>query len=257
MLALLISMLQAAIYALVSVTIISLVSLVGIITLSIETSVLRKILIYVVSFAAGALFGDAFFHLLPEAISSAGGMTSTISISIIAGIALMFLIEKYVHWHHCHLPITENHVHPFSIMNLVGDSVHNFIDGLIIGISYLVSIKVGIATSIAIILHEIPQEMSDFGVLIHGGFTKAKALLANFATALTAVLGCIIALSLGSNSQSMISILIPFAAGGFIYIAGSDLIPELHKESNLGKSGIQFICFCLGVGVMILLLRFG
>jgi zinc and cadmium transporter len=139
-------------------------------------------------------------------------------------------------------------------MNLFGDSVHNFIDGIIIGSAYLVSFPVGLATTIAVILHEIPQEISDFGVLIYGGFSKNKAILYNFLTALTATAGAIIALILGTQVEGATKFFIPFAAGSFIYIAGADLIPELHKESNTLTSVIQFLFLLLGIGVMLLLL---
>lgn len=206
-----------------------------------------------ISFSAGALFGDVFLHLLPEVIT-AYGFGINISLSILGGIILFFLIEKVIHWRHCHMPITENHVHPFALMNLVGDTTHNFIDGLIIGASYLISIPVGIATTIAVILHEIPQEIADFGVLIHGGFSRKKALLINFVTALTSVLGVIIALILNNYIENITLFLIPFTAGGFIYIAGADLIPELHKEVNPSASLLQILTFCLGIGIMVLLL---
>jgi zinc and cadmium transporter len=152
------------------------------------------------------------------------------------------------------MPITEKHIHPFAYMNLVGDGFHNFIDGLIIAGSYLVNLQVGIATTLAVILHEIPQEIGDFGVLLHGGFSKSKALLLNFATALTAILGTIAVLIVGSKVQGLSSILLPIAAGGFIYIAGADLIPELHKETEFRGSLFQLFTFILGIGVMALLL---
>ncbi|MEK6953135.1 MAG: ZIP family metal transporter, partial [Nanoarchaeota archaeon] len=170
------------------------------------------------------------------------------------GIILSFLIEKVIHWRHCHIPTSKKHPHPFAYINLLGDSVHNFIDGLIIAASYLASIPVGIATTIAVILHEIPQEIGDFGVLLHGGFTKKKALFFNFITALTAVLGALIALILSKSIEQLTIFLIPFAAGGFIYIAGSDLIPELHKEVKLSKSVLQILTFVFGILIMVLLL---
>ena len=237
----------------ISVLIVSVISLVGVFTLSIKTGKLKKLLIYMVSFSAGALFGDAFIHLLPEIIGDYG-FTIQISLSLLLGILTFFVLEKVIHWQHCHLPITKQHVHSFAIVNIVGDSVHNFIDGLIIGGSYLVSIPVGIATTLAVILHEIPQEIGDFGVLLHGGFSKGKALFYNFVTALMAVFGAVVALSLSVYMENLTVFLIPFAAGGFIYIAGSDLIPELHKEVKVKKSLIQFIAIILGILVMVALL---
>ena len=246
-------MIEIWLYSLVSVLIVSIISLIGIITLSVNTEKLRQLLIYMIAFSAGALFGDAFIHLLPDIVQKQG-FTFNISIYILVGIAFSLFIEKIIHWRHCHLPITKTHVHSFSLMNLFGDSVHNFIDGLIIGASYLVNIPVGIATTIAVVLHEIPQEIGDFGILIHGGFSKTKALFLNFLTALTSFIGVVISLLLSSKVENITLFLIPFAAGSFIYIAGSDLIPELHKECNLKKSFLQLIFFIFGVLIMLLLL---
>lgn len=246
-------MLDVWIYTLISVLIVSLISFVGILTFSIKTAKLKEILLYMVSFSAGALFGDAFIHLLPEIVEEVG-FGLNIAVYVMFGIGFSFIVEKVIHWRHCHLPITKQHVHPFAIMNLVGDMVHNFIDGLIIGASYLVSIPVGIATTLAVILHEIPQEIGDFGVLLHGGFSRAKALVYNFFTALTAVIGAVVSLLLSSYVENLTIFLIPFAAGTFIYIAGSDLIPELHKEVKVKKSLLQFVAIVLGVLVMLSLL---
>jgi len=237
-------------YTLVSVFLVSIISLVGVITLSIKVEKLKKFLIYMVSFAAGALLGDVFIHLLPEIVEEVG-FGLNISLYILLGIIVSFVIEKFIHWRHCHIPTTKDHIHPFATMNLVGDMVHNFIDGIIIAVSYLISIPVGIATTMAVIFHEIPQEISDFGVLLHGGFTKAKALFFNFLTALTAILGAVIALLIGSTVENITTFLVPFAAGSFIYIAGSDLIPELHKEEfEWKKSLLQFVAITSGIIVM-------
>ena len=253
---------SATIYTLASVIIVSLLSLVGLTAISIGSDKLKKILIYLVSFSTGALLGDAFIHLLPEAVEQSGGMTLTISISILAGILLAFIIEKFIHWHHCHHThspecLKEHHtnqIQSFAKMNLIGDSVHNFIDGLIIGGSYLVSFPVGLATTLAVILHEIPQEIGDFGILLHGGYTKKRALFLNFITALAAVAGAIIALLASKYIPNLTSFLIPFAAGGFIYIAGSDLMPEMHKETDFKKSFVQLAAFVLGIVIMMALL---
>ena len=249
-------MLNVWIYSIVSVIIVSLMSFVGILTLSIKAERLKKILLYLVSFSAGALFGDAFIHLLPEIVEEVG-FSLNISIYVMFGIGVSFVIEKFIHWRHCHLPNTKGHVHPFAMMNLFGDGIHNFIDGLIIGASYLVNIPVGIATTLAVIFHELPQEIGDFGVLLHGGFSRAKALLFNFITALTAVLGAAVSLLISPYVGNITTFLIPFAAGTFIYIAGSDLIPELHKEVKVEKSFLQLIAIALGVLVMLSLLLLG
>ncbi len=247
-------MITSWIYAIGSVLLISLLAFVGLFTLSLKKKTLDRILIYLVSFAAGALIGDAFIHLLPEIVKEVG-FTLTVSLWVLVGMVSMFILEKFVHWHHCHHHSHENHskIKPFAIMNLVGDGVHNFIDGLIIGASYLISIPVGIATTVAVALHEIPQEIGDFGVLIHGGFSRAKALLFNFLSALMAVLGVIIALTSSIYIPGIEKILVPLAAGQFIYISAADLIPELHKETDTKKSILQLIWFILGISIMILL----
>ena len=241
-------------YVLLSVIIVSLVSLIGVFTFSLSEKRLENILIYFVSFSVGALFGDVFIHLIPEIVER--GFSIHASLYILFGILFSFIVEKFFHWRHCHNPETEEHVHTFAKMNLFGDLLHNFIDGLVIGASYVVSIPVGVASTIAIIFHEIPQEIGDFGVLLRGGFSKVKALVLNFVTALTAVLGAVVALILSSKVDGMIEFLIPFAAGSFIYIAGSDLIPELHKEGaeDEKKALLQMILFVFGIIVMSLLL---
>ena len=237
-------------YSLASVVIVSLISMVGVLTFSLKEEYLKRILLYLVSFSAGWLFGDAFIHLIPEAVEE-GGFSIQISVLTLFGIIFSFVVEKFLQWRHCHIPTSEEHPHSFAYMNLFGDAVHNFIDGLIIGGSYLAGMPLGIATTLAVIFHEIPQEIGDFGVLIYGGFHRSKAIFFNFSTALTAILGAIVALSLGFLIQDFVPLLIPFAAGNFIYIAGSDLIPELHRdESSLQKSALELVAFVLGVLVL-------
>lgn len=237
-------------YSLVSVFIVSLVSLISILMFSVKEEYLKRALLYLVSFSAGGLFGDAFIHLIPESMESNLG-THRASLLIILGIAVSFLVERVLQWRHCHIPTTKNHPHSFAYMNLFGDAIHNFIDGLVIGASFLTSTSLGVATTLAVIFHEIPQELGDFGVLLFGGFSKSKALLFNLFTALTAILGVFTALSLGVIAQGLVPFLIPFAAGNFIYIAGSDLIPELCKEeSQIGKAVLELIAFVLGALVL-------
>lgn len=239
-------------YALVSVLLVSLISFIGVATLAVNARRLQTALIYLISFAAGALFGDAFLHLLPEA--SEQGFSLGVASSVLAGIVVFFVLEKVIHWRHCHVPPSKEHVHPFAYMNLAGDAVHNFIDGMIIAASYVVSVPAGIATTLAVALHEIPQEIGDFGILVHGGFSRRKALLLNFTSALTAVLGAAIALLADRFVEGLTTFLIPLAVGGFIYIAGSDLIPELHREQRLAQSVLQIIAFIVGIAVMAALL---
>ena len=238
-------------YSLISVFIVSLISFIGVFTLSFEINKLRKVLIYLISFSAGALLGDAFIHLLPEVVEK-NGFGVNISLYVLLGIVIFFVLEKGIHWQHCHGPVLEKgHVHTFAYTNLVGDGLHNFLDGVIIAVSYFISLPVGIATTLAVILHEIPQEIGDFGVLLHAGFSRGKALMLNFGSALLAVLGAIVALIVGGNVPGVEKVLVPIAAGGFIYIAASDLIPELHKHSDgFRKNLLQLIAFLIGVGVM-------
>lgn len=239
---------------LISVVAISAISLVGVLTLWFSDQKLKKVFIYLVSFAAGGLFGDAFLHLIPEAMSEVGGQT-TAALLILAGILSSFVVERFLQWRHCHVPTSAEHPHSFAYMNLFGDAVHNLIDGIIVGGSYIVSIPIGISTTIAVIFHEIPQELGDFSVLVYGGFHKKKALMFNFLTALAAILGAIIALALGSTIEGFVPMLIPFAAGNFIYIAGSDLIPELRKDTpEPKKAALQLFSLILGIIPMLLLL---
>ncbi|OGI29669.1 MAG: hypothetical protein A2288_00960 [Candidatus Moranbacteria bacterium RIFOXYA12_FULL_44_15] len=235
-------------YALISVIAVSLISLVGVFTLSLDQKKLFKWIIYLVSFAAGTLMGDAFLHLIPEAYEK--NNSTAVSFLLIGGILLFFILEKAIRWRHCHEEPCEDHPHPFSYVILFGDVIHNFIDGLIIAASYIISFPVGVATTVAVIFHEIPQEIGDFSSLIYGGFSRAKALLYNFLTALSAVLGAVLVLFLSFDSASIAKMLVPFAAGGFIYIAGTDLIPELHKHTAIRKTIGQVLAFVLGVGVM-------
>ncbi|HWH07333.1 MAG TPA: ZIP family metal transporter [Candidatus Paceibacterota bacterium] len=249
-------MTTAFILSMASVFAISAISLIGVFALSLKERMLRSSLFILVSLAAGALLGDAFVHLIPEAYAEAASPLS-VSLAILAGVLGFFVIEKGLHWHH-HQGIegTEPSVHPIGKLILFSDGVHNFIDGLIIGASYLVSVEVGIATTIAVILHEIPQEIGDFGVLIHAGYTKVKALWFNFLSALASVFGAVLAFILGSSVEGLTLWLIPIAAGGFIYIALSDLIPELHKDGSLRHSALQFLWILIGIISMIALLGF-
>jgi zinc and cadmium transporter len=238
---------------LISVIFVSLLSFVGVFFLAFKKEKLQKILLFLVSFAAGGLLGDAFLHLLPEAAEETG-LTIEVSLAVLVGLLTFFILEKFIAWRHCHIPTSKEHPHPVALMNLIGDGLHNFTDGLVIGASFMISFPLGIATSLAVIFHEIPQEIGDFGVLIHGGFSREKALIFNFLSALTAVAGVIFILLIGPKFMDLVSLLVPFTAGGFIYIAGSDLIPELHKETDLKKSAFQLLGLLLGIGVMLLLL---
>lgn len=233
-------------YVIISTIIISLFALTGVITFYIKDKILNKLLLLFVSLSAGALLGGAFFHLLPEAISEID--IKSVSIITLSGFVLFFLIEKILHWRHCHK--VDCKIHTFGYINLIGDSIHNFIDGLIIAASYASNIGLGIATTLAVALHEIPQEIGDFGVLLHSGMHKKKAISYNFLVATTVVIGGIVGILLSNQTETILPYLLPFAAGGFIYISSSDLIPEIRKEKQIKKWSISFIIFLLGIALM-------
>lgn len=239
-------------YTILSVIIISLISVVGILFLFMKKNILEKLLIFLVALSVGSLLGGAFLHLLPEIIDS-GNFSVNSSFLILGGIVLFFVIENFIHWRHCHVPTSKNHPHHLGAMNLIGDGIHNFIDGLVIAAAYFVSLPVGIATTFAVVIHEIPQEIGDFGVLLYSGFSKKKALFFNFVSALIALLGALVGIFLSGNYESFAKIVIPVAAGGFIYIAGSDLIPEIHKKQTRKFSMGNLAGIILGILLMYLL----
>src|SRR3989344_2923926 len=257
-------------YTLVSVIIVSLVSLIGISLFSWKKLNTSGALLFLVSLSAGTLFGDAFLHLLPEAVEEYG-FTPEISFVVLGGVLSFFILEKMIHWRHCHggghmhghshghghhghAHFQKNNVKPIAVLNFLGDGIHNFIDGLIIVGSYFIDIPTGIATTIAVIVHEVPQEIADFGVLLYSGLSKVRAMLLNFLSAAIAIVGALAGYMLGSQSELFLKFILPFAVGGFVYIAGSNLIPELHKSCDLRDSLWHILAFVLGIGLMVALL---
>ena len=234
----------------------SLLSLVGLAFISVAEDKLKRIIFFMVSLAVGGLFGDAFIHLLPESFERIGSKLQA-SILVLAGILVFFVLEKLLLWRHEHVLESDHSIRPVGYMNLLADGAHNFIDGAIIGASYLISHHIGIATTLAVIFHEIPHELGNFFVLLYAGFTKRKALLFNFVSALFAILGTVLSLSVGSREPEFAKVMLPIAAGGFIYIAGSDLVPELNKEVRLAKSIVQMIAIGAGIGLMLLITLLG
>ncbi len=234
--------------AILSVIAISLVSLVGILTLLIRKQKIHDAVMYIVAFSAGAMLGDVFIHLLPE-LAEEAGFSTIISLYILVGIVATFILEKAIHWHHGHTHDKKKLPHPVTMITLVGDGAHNFIDGVAVAASYLVSVELGIATTIAVVLHEIPQEIGNFAVLVHGGFGIRKALFFNFLSALTAIAGAVVTLSI-SATAGVVTFLTAATAGNFIYIAAVDLIPEIHKESGTRQSFLQIMTFIAGIAVM-------
>ncbi len=244
-------MAQIWFYTLASVIAVSLVSFVGAFTLAIDIGRLKGWLLYLVSFAAGALLGDVFLHILPEMAET--GLGKIEGAYILSGVIIFFALERLVWWHHSHSEHSEE-IHSVVYLTQVGDTLHNFIDGIIIATSYFISFPVGLATTLAVVFHEIPQEIGNFAILIHGGWSVRKALFYNFLSALSAVLGAVITLSFLRGMQATPSWLIALAASSFIYIAMADLIPEIHKEQRPKKSALLLLWFVLGMGAMALLL---
>jgi zinc and cadmium transporter len=238
-------------YILISTLLISFVSFVGALTLFLKDELLDKVTLILVAFSAGALLGGAFLHLIPEAIEKIEeDQLLSLSLYLLFGFCIFFILEKFIGWHHHHAREHPD-IMPFSYLILISDTVHNFIDGLVIAASFIVSIPLGLTTTLAVMLHEIPQEIGDFGVLIYGGFKKKKALLFNFLSAVFAILGGFIGFLLSEKIGESIVFLLPFAAGNFIYIACSDLIPEIKHEKSLKKSIIYFFVFLFGIILML------
>jgi len=241
-------------YALGSVVAVSLVSLAGIFVFSIREQSLKNALHVLVALAAGALLGDAVIHLIPEALEEMAALS--FSLATLSGMVIFFILEKVLRWHHHHHAHDTGHpeidasVSPLGPLVLAADGVHNFIDGVVIGTSYLVSIPAGIATTIAVFLHEIPQEVGDFSLLLFAGYSRRKALVLNFISGSVAVLGTAVALIIGGSLESFNAAAAAVTAGGFIYIAAADLVPELHEKHSAKDSLAQLLALILGIGAM-------
>jgi zinc and cadmium transporter len=242
---------------LVSTIIVCIFSLSGIYALSLSQTTLHKILFVIIGFSAGSILGAVYFDLLPEAIEL---MEDQAFVFIATGFVLFFILERFIYWYHGHGHVEDiehqlarpgrANTKEFAYINLVGDAIHNFIDGLLIAASFFGSVTVGVATAIAVIFHELPQEMGDYGLLVYSGFTRKRALALNFAVALTVVLGGIVAIFIVEAVQRLSGVLIAIAAGGFIYLGASELIPELQEEKTLVRAIVQFAAFLFGMMVI-------
>jgi len=234
----------ALLYSLIAVTIASLISLIGIATLFFAKRYIEDVSHYLIAVSTGALLGAAFLDLLPESFELAG--VETTLLFVLGGILFFFIVEKILFWHHCHDGHCDSHeVLPYMV--LYGDILHTFIDGVIIAAAFIVDSTLGAVTTLAIVLHEAPHEMADFFVLIHGGFSRTKALAYNFFVALTHYLGVAAVFILYNQAQASIKYLLPIAAGAFIYIAMADLMPELHKKFNIRNAVIQLALILFGI----------
>ena len=238
--------------------VVSLFSLSGIYALSLSERTLHRVLFVIVGFSAGAILGAVYFDLLPEAVELVED--EAVYVYIALGFISFFFLERFIYWYHGHghrediedLPSMPGRADTkeFAYLNLVGDAIHNFIDGLVIAASFLVGPAVGMAATVAVIFHELPQEMGDYGILIHGGFKRGMALALNFAVSLTVVLGGVTAIFLTGSLEALSGFLISVAAGGFLYLGASELVPELHEEKTLGRSVVQFLAFLLGMALI-------
>lgn len=247
-------MAEAALPALLSVAAVSLVSFAGAATLTLGPARLRALLPVLVALAAGALVGDVFLHLLPEAVEHAGGFTPEVGWWVLAGLLGFFTVESVIHWHHHGEDVDahkEGHVHPMAWMNLLGDLIHNVIDGMLVAGAWMVDPGLGFAVTLAVALHEIPQEFGDFGVLIHAGMSARRALTLNFLCALGALAGAAAVLLAGPSLHAEHA-LVPLAAGGFLYVACADLVPELRRRVQ-GR-GLWITLLALAAGLMLVAL---
>ncbi|MBN2487210.1 MAG: ZIP family metal transporter [Bacteroidales bacterium] len=243
---------QVWFYSVASILLVSLVSLTGIIFLAMKASFFERIQSLLIAFAIGSLLGGAVLHLIPESLHS--HHQSNISpLLVLASILAFFVLEKYFH--------VKRHYHPagkplksFGPLNLVADGMHNFLDGILIAAAYNIDIHTGIIATIAIVAHEIPQEIGDFAVLVQAGYTKKKALLFNLLSASFAFIGGVLFLAFPYLGETFSVYVLPLAAGGFIYIALADLIPELNVPQSWRKAFAQVVSVMLGLLLMWLLL---
>jgi zinc and cadmium transporter len=224
----------------------SAIALVGSVTLVLHETTLRRLVLPLVALAAGTLLGGALFHMIPAAVDKLGNDLS-IYVWIVMGFAFFLALEQFLHWHHCHRAPSEHR--PLTYLILIADGVHNFIGGLAVAGAFLIDINVGIGAWIAAAAHEVPQELGDFGILIHGGWKKGRALLYNFLSALTFLLGGLFAYAASYTAD--VTFLLPFAAGNFIYIAAADLIPEIKHEESTILSILHFSSFLLGMALLL------
>jgi zinc and cadmium transporter len=238
------------------VAIVSLVSLIGVFFLALNKEKLHRIQLILVGLATGGLLGGAFFHLIPETFHSFDS-SRTASVLLVIGFMLFYILERFLHWQHDHTSgISDHKIKPFGPINLFADAFHNFLDGLLIGAAFLYKPEIGVATTLTVLLHELPQEIGDFGILIHAGYTPKKALVYNFLSACSSFLGAFIVLIFNDSAGFLSTAVLPFAAGGFIYLAAADLIPELHTEKAIKNSIYQFLALLIGMGLLFMVLLF-
>jgi zinc and cadmium transporter len=224
------------------------IAMIGSVTLILSKDVLDRLLLPLVAFAAGSLLGGAFFHMIPAA-SAAGLAPIEIGVAAVAGFTVFLMLEQFLHWHHCHRANAECR-QPLNYLVLLGDGLHNFLGGLAIAGTFLVDPRLGMTAWVAAAAHEIPQELGDFGVLVHGGWSRSRALLFNFLSGLTFLLGGLVTYAVSDRVD--VAWLIPFAAGNFIYIGAADLVPEIHRHGKPGNRLVCFGAFLLGTALLLI-----
>lgn len=242
----------------IATIIVSLISLVGIFTVYKNSEFYKPIIKKIISLAAGSLLAISFLDLLPESVDNYYD-TRTITMTVLASFLLFFILERYWHWHHCRCIHDNAHNHDHDekknliFTNLIGDGIHNFLDGFLIATAFMLDFYIGIMTTFAVILHEIPQEISDFGILLYGGLTKSRAIIYNLLFAMTAIIGGIVSYLFGQKFENLLPFMTAFAAGNFIYLASADLIPELQHEKNPKKIWQHTVWLLAGVIIIYIL----
>jgi zinc and cadmium transporter len=215
---------------------------------------------YLAAFAAGTLLGGAFIDLLPEAIEYAheiGSDSHFLFLWVLGGIILFFLLERFIHWfHHSHTQEANKKTKPTVALLIFGDTMHNFIDGIVIGATFLVSIPLGIVTTLAVAAHEIPQEIGDFGIMLKNGMRRKNIIFINILSALISIIGAVISYSVGGEIEHLLPVFLAVTGGFFIYIALADLIPEIHQEHNKGKAYGETGMVILGILLIYFLVSF-
>lgn len=227
----------------------SVIALVGSTTLLLSRETLRRALLPLVAFAAGSLLGGAFFHMLPSALAEMGDATVVFT-WLVGGFLVFFAIEQFLHWHHCHRDVAECR-EPLTYLILIGDGLHNFMGGLAVASAFLVDVRLGVTTWVAAAAHEVPQELGDFAVLVHGGWEARRALLFNLLSGLAFLVGSLVAY--GASRQLDVDFLLPLAAGNFIYIAASDLVPEVNRNDSIRHNLLHLAAFSSGLGLLLAL----
>lgn len=229
----------------IATVIVSLFAFVGLLTAYKKIDQKAIQLKWIISLAAGALLAVTFLDLLPEAVDMAD--SHKVMLTVLLTFLGFFIFERILHWHHCHCSEEKKARHKTAVSNLFGDAFHNLADGFLIASSFLIDRDLGIMTTIAVILHEIPQEISDYGILIYAGYSRQKALLLNFAFATTVIIGGVLFYYFGQTFEGAVPYMAAIAAGSFIYLAAADLIPELHHEKSRKQIVLQTIWLLVGV----------